>query len=82
MFRPFAGGALAGFGTMQPDIEAAAGIVVEVARDPVAPLPASVGKIMPAHGLGVAGEPTREIGDALGHRCLQQKKARQFGGPS
>src|SRR5439155_12372991 len=51
---PFAGGAAAVIGPLQPDIKAAAWRVHGVARDPVAARTAPVGEVMTAHGLGIA----------------------------
>jgi hypothetical protein len=74
---PFTRGALAGIGTMQSDIETAAACIIEIAHDPIASAAATVGEIVPAHGLGVVSQAARQVGDAAGHRCLQGKRARR-----
>jgi len=53
---PMAGRAGSGLRPGEPNIEAAAGRVVDVADDPVAALAAAVGEIIAAHGLGMARE--------------------------
>ena len=53
---PLARGALAAVRSSEPDEEAAAGRVGHVADQPVAALAAAVREIVPAHGLGIAGE--------------------------
>ena len=59
---PFAGGALAGFRSCQPDEHGAAGRVPDVADQPVAALAATVGEIVAAHRLGIARETVRQFG--------------------
>src|ERR1700736_530619 len=50
---PFAGRALAGFRSFQPDEHGATGRVSNVADQPVAAFPAAVGEIMTAYRLGI-----------------------------
>ncbi len=58
---PFAGGALAAVRPFQPDEQAAAGRVGDIADQPVAAFLATVGEIMTAHRLGIAREPVRQF---------------------
>jgi hypothetical protein len=53
---PFAGCALAVVGGAQADIEAAAGIVVDVADQPIASFAPAIGEIVTAHRLGLSRE--------------------------
>ena len=53
-------------GAVEADVERAAAGAVEVARDPVAPLPAVVGKIAAAHLLGALGERGGDAGRVHG----------------
>ena len=59
---PFAGRALAGFRSFQPDEHRAAGRVADVADQPVAAFAAAVGEIVAAHRLGIARETVRQFG--------------------
>ena len=79
---PFAGGAGAGFGSGEADIEAAAGRVVDIARQPVAAVASAVGKIMAAHGLGMARERLRQFGGLTGHERLLMPRRDQRCGPA
>src|SRR5271169_4104158 len=58
---------MAGFGTLEPDIEAAARRVHHVARDPVAAAALAVGEIVAAHRFGVAREAARQIAGLADH---------------
>ena len=59
---PFAGGALAGFRSLEPHEQGAAGRVADIADQPVAALAAAVGEIVAAHRLGIARETVRQFG--------------------
>src|ERR1700756_1712131 len=67
MFGPFAGGPAAVIGTLQPDIEAAARGVLDIADYPVTARTAPFGKVVTAHGLGVAREAARQLGGCADH---------------
>ncbi len=62
---PFAGGALAGFRSRQPDEHRATGCIVHVANLPVIALLAPVGKIVAAHRLGLPAETLRQFGSVV-----------------
>jgi hypothetical protein len=61
---PFTGGAGTVIGTLQTDIKAAAGGVLNIADDPVTAQTVPPREVMTAHGLGIAREAAREIGSA------------------
>ena len=58
---PLTGGALAVLWAGQPDEQAATGRVGDVADDPEATTPATVGEVMAADGLGLTREAARQI---------------------
>ena len=58
---PFAGGAGAELGAVEPDIEAAARRVHHVAGDPVMAAAASFGEVVAAHRLGIARKAACQI---------------------
>ena len=62
--RPMPGCAGTVIWTLQPDIEALSRRVLNIADDPVAARAVSFGKIVAAHGLGIAREAARQIGGA------------------
>ena len=65
----------------EPDIEAAAGRVVDIAHEPVATVAAAVGEIVTAHGLGMAREVLRQFGGLTGHeRLLMPLRVPRFRG--
>ena len=72
---PFAGGAGTVIGTLQPDIEAAARRVLDIADDPVAARAASFGEVVTAHGLGIAREAARQIGGCADHGSSRDQAA-------
>ena len=59
---PFAGRALTGVRSAQPDEETAARRVPRIADDPVVALPPTVREIVAAHRLGIARETARKLG--------------------
>ena len=77
---PFAGRALAGFRSFQPDEQGAAGRIPHVADQPVAALAAAVGEIMAAHRLGIARETVRQFGGIERHRHAAARSATRASG--
>ena len=64
---PFAGGALAAVRPAQPDEQAAARRVGDVADQPVAAFAMAVGEIVAAHRLGIARETVGQVGGVRRH---------------
>ena len=77
---PFAGRALAGFRSFQPDEQGAAGRIPHVADQPVAALAAAVGEIVAAHRLGIARETVRQFGGVERHRHAAARSATRASG--
>ena len=77
---PFAGRALAGFRSFQPDEQGAAGRIPHVADQPVAALAAAVGEIVTAHRLGIARETVRQFGGVERHRYAAARSATRESG--
>ncbi len=78
---PLAGGARAGAGAMQADVEAAPRRVADVAGEPVAALAASVGQVVAADRLGVLGKAARQVGYRVRHRGLRTEQGPPHRGP-
>ena len=77
---PFASGALARFGSSQPDEQGAPWRVADIANQPVAALPPAVGEVMTAHRLGIAREPVRQFGGVERHRYAAARSATRTSG--
>ena len=60
--RPFARGAAASLGSVQADVQASVGRVIDASHQPVAALAVAVRKIMTADGLGIPGETSNARG--------------------
>jgi hypothetical protein len=58
---PFAGGALAAVGSLEPDEQAPPWRVSHIAKQPVPALPAAIGEIVAAHRFGMARETMGQV---------------------
>ena len=70
---PFAGGALAAIRPFQPNEQAAAGRVRDIANEPVATRATTVGEIMAAHRLRLTRKTACQL-DRLGSACESSEK--------
>jgi hypothetical protein len=77
---PFASGALARFGSSQPDEEGAPWRVADIAHQPVAAFSLAVGEIMATHRLGIARETVRQIGGLMAHGYAAARSAMRSSG--
>jgi hypothetical protein len=76
---PFAGGAAAGFGSLESDEHRAARCVAHVADEPITALAPAIEEIMTAHRLGFARETVRQVGSIARHHAASRSPMRSTG---